>query len=449
MISLIVIIVSFVSIILGKYLFKKWFNQISFYSISWMVMIVLYQWKLLPYYNLSLETWMVILLGYLSFLLGIILLFAARSLYAKKENNISYDRLDTLKIFSDGGRVLRNTILIMSILGILFAIQHWIVLIKMFGSIPAVLINANIAYRLRVQGEIKGIIPFFFIFSYVAVFLAGIYSAFKGRLTLLCLLPFLGVIINEMANVGRAGILLASIEFFVAFVLTRNLNEIRSRKIVNGNFKLILSFVILFALIIASASMIKVARGTYESFLGESKQLKGLKNSAIISPSIYMYLSSDLGVLNKYLQIDNENAMIGENTFLVLYSVLSKFNFIKRPSDYQKGYFIPMWSNNGTYLRELHADFGFAGVIVGPFLIGLLTTFLWFKFYENKSMLTLVFLDMFFMIIGFSFLLMVTRFSILIINIVTLIISIPIIESMAFRNSKNLNIKNIDTLYNN
>lgn len=448
MISLIVLIVSFLSILLSKYLFRKWINHLSLYAFSWTVMLVLYQWKLLPYYNLSLETWMVIIVGYLSFLLGIILIFAARNLFDKDNNIFFRQGQNQLNIFADEGKILKYSILIMGVIGFVFAIQHWLVLIKMFGSIPAVLINANIAYRLRVKGEIKGVIPYFYIFSYASVFLAGIYTAYKGKLSLITILPFFGVIVEELANVARSGILLAAIEFFAAYILTRNIMAGNSKKVLHGKFNIILSLVVLISLIILSASLVKTIRGTYESFSGESKQLKSLKTTAIISPSIYMYLSSDVGVLNKYLQYNNENAMFGENTFLVFYSILSKFGAVERPSDYQTGYFIPFWSNNGTYLRELQADFGFAGIIFGPFLIGLLTTYFWFRFYETKEVISLVFLNFFYLIVGFSFLLMVSRFSIVIINLFILLLSVPVIEILASKNARRISNRKTLSLHN-
>ena len=412
-------------------------------------MLVLYQWKLLPYYNLSLETWMVIIVGYLSFLLGIILIFAARSLNDKEKEIFPNMASIQLKIFADGGEILKYSILIMGFIGLVSAIQHWIVLIRMFGNIPAVIINANILYRLRVDNEIKGVIPYFFIFSYVGVFLSGIYTAYKKKLTLIVLLPFLGVIIEEIAKVGRAGILLSFLEFFASFVLSRNLLKEKREVKKEKKYKMIVSIVSLIAFIIISASFIKMIRGTYESFSGESRQLKSLKRSSIISPSIYLYFSADVGVLNKYLQYENENTMFGENTFLVFYSALSKFGVVKKPSDYQTGYFIPMWTNTGTYLRELHADFGYTGIIIGPFLIGLLTTFLWFRFYETEKIIYLVWLNLFYVIIGFSFFVMATRISILIIYIFISAITAPIIETLAEKNLKKKRSRNVLLFQNN
>lgn len=70
-----------------------------------------------------------------------------------------------------------------------------------------------------------------------------------------------------------------------------------------------------------------------------------------------------------------------------------------------------MWVNTGTYLREIHADFGIAGIFLIPYLLGLTITFLWFKFYKSPNLIILMFLVYLFIIIGFSFLVMVTRLN--------------------------------------
>ena len=71
-------------------------------------------------------------------------------------------------------------------------------------------------------------------------------------------------------------------------------------------------------LIIGSTSVIRVSRGNYENYLGASNKLNKLKSNFIISPSIYLYLSSDVGVFSKYLQIDNEHTKFAINTIITL-----------------------------------------------------------------------------------------------------------------------------------
>ena len=102
-----------------------------------------------------------------------------------------------------------------------------------------------------------------------------------------------------------------------------------------------------------------------------------------------------------------------------------------------------MWTNTGTYIRELHADFGVAGIFLVPYLLGLIVTWLWFKFYKKKSLLVLAILVYLYLIIGFSFLEMVSRVSYWFYSLIVIICFIPVIEKFAKITCKNHNIKSI------
>ena len=81
----------------------------------------------------------------------------------------------------------------------------------------------------------------------------------------------------------------------------------------------------MFILFVGSATIIKDFRGTFESYKASSSSLNKLEKGLIISPSIYLYVSSHVGVLSKYFQDPREKAMFGENTFQPIYNFLSKF----------------------------------------------------------------------------------------------------------------------------
>jgi len=140
--------------------------------------------------------------------------------------------------------------------------------------------------------------------------------------------------------------------------------------------------------------------------------LKKVNKDMPISPSIYLYFSSQIVVLSKYLEKESETCIWGENTFLPIYNLIAKTGWIERPRFYQKGYYVPMWTNTGTYLREIHADFGYPGIFVVPFLLGFFSTWAWFAFMNSKKAIHFVFLVYFMVIIGFSFLMMITRLGV-------------------------------------
>ena len=421
--------ISISGIILGKVLFGKWFNHLTFYCFIMGGLVSLYELKLISYPDVTPLTWFIVIASLLSLLLGCLTVTTARNLFSGKKV-LFKDSDMSLAIFADKGKTLKYAVFIFSVICLYAGIENWIILLRIFGSIPAVFIHASTVYHLNTHREIKGLTPLISIFGYVAVFFSAIYTAYKGRFSFLTFFPFVGVVIREMAATGRAGMLLALMEFLITFLLFRHLLHGNSKfKFSKGNA--IVALTVLITFFITSASLVRITRGASENYSGLSKSLREYRNNFFISPSLYLYLSSDVGVLTKYLSSDGENTKFGQNTLLPFYFFLAKAGVMKRINEFQKGYFVPVWTNTGTYIRELHADFGITGVFLGSYLLGLLITWLWYRFYERKNLIVFAFLVYFYLIIGFSFLVMVTRIPYWSISLVMIIIAIPVIEIIA------------------
>jgi oligosaccharide repeat unit polymerase len=244
--------------------------------------------------------------------------------------------------------------------------------------------------------------------------------------------------LKELAVVGRAGMLFALLEFVFTFFLFRHLlnTDIKKRFVFSKVNGIVATFILL-VFIISAASLIRIFRGSTESFAARSTQLSQFRENIILTPTLYLYLSSDPGVLSKYLESKEDfnsemnNTKIGQNTFLPIYSLLAKLGITERVSGYQRPYYIPIWTNTGTYIRELHADFGIAGTLLGAYLIGLIITWSWFKFYEKKNLILFAILVYFYLIIGFSFLVMVTRLLYWFISLIIIILFIPLLERIS------------------
>ena len=431
---LLIAVIVFLGVILGRYLFKHWFNHLTLYCLIFGGSLFLYELKLLPYIDLIPDSWFVMSLAFLSFLMGILTIVSARNLY--KENATLIEKSDiSLKIFIDGGKTLKYAIIIFSIISMYSAIELWMIFIKQFGSIPAVLLNGEVIYRMNVSGKIKVNTPYLHLLGFVAIFLSGIYTAYKKKFTLLTFLPLLSIILREIASAGRAGMLFAIMQFVFSFFLFKHLlNNDLNQRFKFSKISALIGIVILIVLFVGGSSLVKATRvsdATSKSYSAASKELRQTRGNIIISPSLYLYLSSDVGVLSKYLSSKGESSSFGQNTFLTLYTFLAKLDVMQKPNIYQRGYFIPMWSNTGTYLRELHADFGTAGVFLGPYLLGLLITWLWFKFYEKKSLIAFAFLVNLNIIVGFSFFVMATRVLYWFTSLALILLIIPILERIA------------------
>jgi oligosaccharide repeat unit polymerase len=407
---LITAIVAILSIFLSKYLFKYYYNPITIYLSIWILEIFLYELKLIRYYNISLHTWMMIGSAYLSYVFGILTLFFFKKLYKFKET-VENDLINETEKQYDNKKVLNSIIYCFAILGILGAIQHWSVLFKEFGSLTNILINAAKIYRMRVEGEIHGVLPYITTLLYVSIFFSGIYTGKYGKFSFGLFLSFVGVILDELASVGRFGMLFAFLMFFNGLFVYR-LNRKRSVNTTNINKKLVLTILAVLIIIVSFSSFVKSVRVGGEAYQSSSRKLDKLKNSNLITPSIYLYFSSQIGVLNKYFEKDEENVTFGQNTFLPIYNILSKFNLVKRTNGYQKGYFIPIWTNTGTYIREIHADFGYSGVFIIPFIIGFFIASFWIKYLESRRLSHLTILVYLILAVQFSFLIMISRMGI-------------------------------------
>lgn len=431
MVFLLLIFFSVFFALLSKHLFDKWFNHLSIYVIIWFFLLFLYELKLIRYEDLTFETWFVIIGAFISYFLGIITFFVAKNNFGNyPDSNNKNLRIQT-NLFINNAKVLKISILITSIIGLIGAIQNWLVLLHEFKTFPNIIISANIIYHMRVEGELA-FVPYLSSFSYVAVFLGALYSARKGKISFYLTFPFLGVILSDLANVGRAGMLFAFVEFISALVLySYSINKYDLNQSKRSNKKFAISIVLIFISLVAAATVVKSIRGSVESISSSTSTLNKLKGNAVITPTVYLYFSSDVGVLNKYLELEKENSMFGENTFMPIYRVLNKLDLVEKPQFYQTGYYIPMWTNTGTYLRELHADFGVTGILLVPFLLGLFITFLWFKFFETTRLNYLVILVYFYIIIFFSFVVFEPRQGYWIISLVLILLFIPALEKLS------------------
>ncbi len=392
------------SLFWGRHFFKHWYNPIAIYAVMWSLEILLYEIRLMHYPFLANRTWLVIGCGFLGFMAGVFAYFWGSRLYGIGGNTREAEEEGWIR----NRRLLNGIILSTALLGIVGAIQHWMVLLREFGSIGGIILNGPTIYRMRVAGEIHGLLPYVTSLLNVSIFFSGIYTGRYGLLSIGMFFAFGGVVIEDLANFGREGMLFAFFEFIaIVLVFQARFTSPRERRKVRR--RQLYSLVTVFLVLILFASIIRSLRSGKEVIKGASRKLNKTETGTVITPSMYLYFSSQIVVLNQYLQKENEFNRWGENTFLPVYNVLSKFGFVRRPSTYQEGYFIPVWSNTGTFLREIHSDFGILGVVFLPFLLSLFLSFFWNRYRNTGRTHYLVFLTYLLIVVHFTFLMMITR----------------------------------------
>jgi oligosaccharide repeat unit polymerase len=384
------------------------------------------------YIPLSSDTYFIFFVTHIGVISGALTLISARNVFIK--DKIDYSKIvHSTSIIINNQKPLKILILITAIIGFYGAYQHWMVLIQKFGSITAVIMRANLIYRMRVAGELEGVIPYLSIFPFAGIVLGGIYTAIKSRISLLALLPFLAVILKDVASVGRSGIFVGFLFYITSFFLFRHsLSENPKYNSQKNKRSLLISSAVVLTIVVGSLSIVKNVRGSFEAFKGKSQTFNELKNVPFVSPSMYLYFSSNVGVFSKYFDLQAEDPMIGENTLLPIYNLMSRFDVVKHPEFYPRGYFIPMWANSATYLKDLHADFGPLGLFSIPFFLSFMATFYWFRFYERGDLISFTFLVYINIILSFSVFYLITRAAFWLLSFLFLLIIIPFTEKYLY-----------------
>jgi oligosaccharide repeat unit polymerase len=405
MTSLAVLCAGMLAIWGSKRLFGSWFNHVAVYTGIWTVSVASMQLRLIEYYPLTPETWVVILAGWGSFVLGAVAVVAARFAAGQENATVEAPRPAT----EDEVRILRNVLWLLSIVSAVVVVQHWVMLLRKFGSIGQVLIWGNLVYSHRVQKGIEGGIPYVDSLAIAACLFGGLYMALTGRLRSVALLPFVIVFVNEIAAMGRAKLVMAGALYVCGYAFGRFRVGMSTTAARGGKLKRLGLVVVTLGLLITGAEFVRSTRGSTEQFVGGTTQLYKLGGSAFLTPSIYMYASSQPAVLNQYLKGPGEDSPWGANTFAPIHRVLAKLGFDIRTEVYQRFYVTPVYTNTGTYLRELHADFGIPGILLGPFVLGLVTSLVWFRARRGYRYTTLVLLGYLFTLVAMSILYMATR----------------------------------------
>lgn len=385
----------------GRIVIDKWINHLSMFAVIWWGMINLYELKMMRYIELTGFTWWVITLSCLAFYLGVLLLHVYRKFTNKK---INARKPESLLLFQNNCKILKWIISITLILGALVTIQHWLMLLGKYGSIAGVILNGNEIYRLRVDGDLDTV-PFVGAVIFISIFFTGIYTAYKNKINLLSIASILILLIRQIADFSRAGILFGIFIFVLSFILTRQYLSKFQKKNIKQQIKLVVIVILFMSFAVGGAGIVRSTRGSIEHFQASSRELGGMTNSFFITPSLYLYLSSHIAVLSKFNEIDYYNDYaFGGKSLKPIHNFLSKFGFTENLPYYGKGYFVPMWTNTSTWITDFIKDYGPAGIFLCPFLISLLTTFSWLRFIEEGKILHLAIATFMGVLILFSFL---------------------------------------------
>lgn len=225
----------------------------------------------------------------------------------------------------------------------------------------------------------------------------------------------------DIAKMGRADIIMGVMLFMCGYFLTLKQKGSYKKKYSRKKVKYVILLTIVVIAIIGG-EFIRSTRKAKEEFIGTTVKLQKLSKVSFITPSVYLYVSSHSAILNQYFKHGGENTPIGGHTFNPFYRWLEHLGLEIHAEPFQAWYNTPVSLNTGTYLRELHGDFGMAGLLLGPYILGILASIFWYRYKDYGRYRDLSIISFLYVIIGMSFFMMATRLSELVIYFVIAII---------------------------
>lgn len=403
MLQFVFVVFTVLTVLLGRVLYRQWYNPMSLYAFVWGTISVLYEMRLVRYAELQVETVIVILSSWTLFVLGAFLavIIHRRTFPDHDEPKVS------LNNETEQNRALRNTLWALNAVSFVTALYNLYLMVKVAGGLINAFIVGNLLYSYRVAEGIPGSIPYVASLVFVAATIAGAYTARIQRISIPALVPVLNIIIIDFAQMGRADILIVAILFVTGYFATARSVARRGSE---GTFlrKAVMA-IVLITIVVGGAELIRSTRGVKEGIRGSTGALKKFSSNAVITPTIYLYFSSSVGVLNQYLLQEKERTPVGGHMFLPVFRILDKFGAESGVKVYQEWYKVPTQVNTGTYLRELHGDFGIIGLVIGPALLGAMASASWLRYRRRGRVMDLMWCTFTFGLIGMSFIVIATR----------------------------------------
>lgn len=120
--------------------------------------------------------------------------------------------------------------------------------------------------------------------------------------------------------------------------------------------------------------------------------------------SYLLYSTGSFTAFSEYLKTAIPNSTQGWALFYPWFKLLSRFGLIENPgfSFIYEFVYIPMGFNVFTYLRDIYSDFGMLGIIIVPYLLGIISTFFAVKLRKRFNMISIIACIYLYMLLIFS-----------------------------------------------
>ncbi len=368
-------------LLLAWWLCGSWLNHLSLYTFVWTLALGAYELHWIRYNSISPTAWLYIFVAWVGVYLGTAIVMVP----GKRPVNLSVPHyLPRLKL----------VIIIFSLAGLASSavLARQIMRDINPNLLLAVTLGTPQIYQSNFEetGQFSGI-PYLGFLPLAASALAGAYAARRGRIDWVCLFPMLVATINGILSVSRWAILLSVALFLTALYLTPRPKPIRLSLIQKG---------LLILVGLGGLAFVSFARNDLAlSLTDQSTTLSHISEWVPVAPSIYFYVSAGPPGLSEYLRDPQQEGNLpwGRYTFASVYRFLSKLGLATYVPYHQEFYSTPEWVNTCTYIREVHSDFGVAGVLIFPIVLGAVAG--WLSSFRGSLVRVMVLTHVYFLVL--------------------------------------------------
>src|SRR5215471_18800162 len=177
-----VVFITSVAVYAGRMCFRRWFNPLSLYSAIWGICLFMYELKLIQYYPISWNGWFYISSAWISLYLGAFTALLLMGQRTTRPNQLS----GQINV-----QLIKRAIIVLSAIGGVAVVRQVQVVSREFGGLlNAIFFGGNDIYLAKLDNELT-FLPYVGAFLYAGCTLSGVYTAAKGKLTALSLVPIM------------------------------------------------------------------------------------------------------------------------------------------------------------------------------------------------------------------------------------------------------------------
>ena len=373
----------------GKAWFRRWFNPLSIYSAIWGFCLCNYELRLIQYEPISSLAWFYIFLAWASLFLGAGCAFLLLGLRSRGKQAIVAINMDRLRV----------AIVVLTCIGAVELISQLLAIKGQFGNpFSALVTDAGEIYAARTENELSAV-SYVGAFSLAACAMAGIYTARRGRLTLVGTAPLITISLQLIAVMGRTGLGMGAVLFLATLLYTppgQKFTILKWQRVLGTAIGMLL---------VGSFTLVSSVRRLNVSFPGITPAMEDISTYVPFFPSIYSNFSATPVAFSLYLSSpsDLKEGHWGTYTFAPVLRLLSHMGFETKVPAHEENYYTPVPINTSTYLKNLYSDFGPSGVVLFPLGLGFLIAMFTIQISRVANPVSLVLLANLYMLAVFAF----------------------------------------------